>query len=757
MRGRGLVWRLVGIGIAILSSGTLSHDSGAQEGRWQSAAPETVPPSPEEPTAAKAYAVFDRACAQCHQAGRLQVSRVGGGLGDILNLARLARDDSKLTPGHPDGSPLYMFLHTRTGHETDAAGKPLELSAADIDAVREWIRAMPPSAGCSDRVRLPLDAETASVGRLREGLAEADRPHVRFLSLAHMHNACATSDEIKAARHGAVIAVNSLSWGLKPVTLEPVDDTGTILKLDLRDIGWDAARWSRLVSEDPYKGNSDRSTSGGGAVAYRVRADWFAAAAMKGPLYYDLLGLPDRQSTLLSSLRIDESVSIAQARVRRIGLKTSKVARGSRLLQRVPFANGSFWTSYEYAPTPGRVDVFDAPSGPGVRGAAKPDATLSMFSLPSGFSAFYVANGEGVRMTDIPASVLRDDAHPSRRVTVGSGCMACHAFGTRPAVDELRERTLGDTAIPRDIRERIAALHGTSEEMQRLFAEDENRIAGAFAEAGLVPGTRTGGLDELTALITVYERDVSRGGLAAELGVPADALEEAAARANGAAADLLQRVQHAVVSRREVEHAFVALRAAVLKSGEAPAEAPMSRASAGEGHRLIMKTAGVRYKVGDAFAVTVRTTESCYLTLINVDRAGRATVIYPNDFDTTNFLEAEKDLKVPADGAPFVFRLRDQGRETVVGICHTQSRAPPGIKHDFERQRFTELGDFRAFLNRTSGNESDGQGAVAPRPAETSRTRRRGRNAPAAAQTTGPAAGRPDSQARASVIIDIVP
>jgi hypothetical protein len=171
-----------------------------------------------------------------------------------------------------------------------------------------------------------------------------------------------------------------------------------------------------------------------------------------------------------------------------------------------------------------------------------------------------------------------------------------------------------------------------------------------------------------------------------------------------------------------------------------------------EGPELVMKTERDIYKSGDTFSVTVRSREACYLTLINVDRTGRGTVVYPNDFEPNNALEPGRDLRVPADGAPYLFRLREPGRETVIGICHGTQRAPFGIRHDFERQRFTELGNYRAFLNRSVLVDIDDKAKAAQaRPAE--RTRR-GR---AGASPAPSIAGRPDYQVRTAVQILVEP
>lgn len=155
-------------------------------------------------------------------------------------------------------------------------------------------------------------------------------------------------------------------------------------------------------------------------------------------------------------------------------------------------------------------------------------------------------------------------------------------------------------------------------------------------------------------------------------------------------------------------------------------------------------------------AVTVRATPSatCHLTIISVDTKGRATVIFPSDFDTNNRIEQGKNLRVPADGAGYTFRLSQSGRQTFVGLCSASQKVPPGIVHDFERQRFTELGDYRAFVARAWDAAIYGGDRAENRANDTPRRNRRDR----AERTSTPAPAPPavpGSEARTAVEIEV--
>ncbi|MBN9265144.1 MAG: DUF4384 domain-containing protein, partial [Hyphomicrobium sp.] len=106
-----------------------------------------------------------------------------------------------------------------------------------------------------------------------------------------------------------------------------------------------------------------------------------------------------------------------------------------------------------------------------------------------------------------------------------------------------------------------------------------------------------------------------------------------------------------------------------------------------------------RHAAGDELKLSVRTNIDCHLTLISIDAAGFGTVIFPNDFATNNRIAAQVRVSIPAASARYRFRLKDKGRERIVALCTRNEGSVDGIRHDFERQRFQELGPYAAFLD----------------------------------------------------------
>ena len=142
---------------------------------------------------------------------------------------------------------------------------------------------------------------------------------------------------------------------------------------------------------------------------------------------------------------------------------------------------------------------------------------------------------------------------------------------------------------------------------------------------------------------------------------------------------------------------------------------------------------------------------SDYHGFVNPPVVRASTVLFPNEFEQNNLLVAGKELLLPAGGAAYQFRLRDKGRETLIGICQTGSKSLEGLQHDFERQRFTMLGDWRAHLAQLPGTTARTQKAIETPRARPQR-RAKGRPVDVAPSETRAA---PELQARTAIVYDV--
>jgi mono/diheme cytochrome c family protein len=699
-----------------------------------------VPPQPADPTAAKAYRVLEQACAGCHQAGRLKgLSRPAASFGNVLDLATLARTPAYVVPGDPDGSPLYAAVHSRAmppDGSADIAGE--DLTAADLLTLRDWIEQLPPVQVCSARAPLTPAVIGAAVAEAATRLDPVRASTTRYISLAPWHNACASDAELEAARQALTVLLNGLSMGLEPIKLTPSGPSGVLLEFDLAAIGWDKERWDRLSFRAPAAAFIPIDAATRKALEARspvVDGDWLADAATRAPLYYDLLGLPDTLGDLMATIRIDLGDETRGA-VDRIGIKASAIARGNRLLERWSQGTTSAWLSREFAPTAGRPDLFDlavaaAAAGDAARGKLQPDATLVHFDLPNGFAAYFAANGGGQRINEVPGSVLRSERHPSAAVQAAQGCLRCHsgpsAALARGRTDDLKARLLAETSLARDVRDRILAAHPDPSDFQRRIDEDQARLQRAQSAAGIDPTLQVEGIAPLPALIARYQRAVTLTEVAQRTGLAPQRVLELGKFGSASLADVVTRLAFGAVARSDVDAALpeLASRHGLAQTWPTPGPtAPrlpsvVSPASS-TAPELVFKAERPVYQSGDLLAVTVRANFPCTLTLLTLDAKGRATVLYPNEFEGAAPLPPNRETRIPGDKSPYQFRLRDKGQETLIATCSTGNKPVDGIHHDYEKQRFTELGDYRAYLARnwTPRPRTARKGNEAPEPVE---------------------------------------
>ncbi len=113
------------------------------------------------------------------------------------------------------------------------------------------------------------------------------------------------------------------------------------------------------------------------------------------------------------------------------------------------------------------------------------------------------------------------------------------------------------------------------------------------------------------------------------------------------------------------------------------------------------------YNSGQLASLTALASDDCFLTLIGIDRAGVATVLFPNEFEQDNALRGGSSITIPVNSATYQLRVKEPGTESVIGICSAQRRRLPGIVQDYERQRFTVLGNWRVFLSTADSLEAE--------------------------------------------------
>jgi serine/threonine-protein kinase len=460
---------------------------------------EAAPPAGAA-VAAGARAVLRKHCKLCHGSDK----EAKAGL-YVLDPGMLT-GRGLVKPGNPDSSELLQLVECGSM----PPGTRPKLASAERQALRDWIAG---GAG-------PFPAETGEAYVVRSILEDVQRRRAdpaalvasRYVSFNHLWTGLDSSAE--PYRDALLKAVNHLSW--KPLARpEAIDSSGTIFRLDLRDLGWDLTPFDgpkapgekdlprinlfdlilleyplaslTLLPEGPDKTAAEylKSASLARPVLY-VQGDWLVSIATQPPLYDDLLRLPRTLSAL------EERLAIPGQRAGRAawaGLGDSAVSRRNRLVERVPLADGAYWRTYELG-TAGKDEL--------AKGATTPTAPgVMLFSLPNRLNGYFIAGLDGRRL-DTPADgIPADPVARDGLARNGLSCIRCHDAGVKPFTDAARaalERSnLG--ALEKD---RLLTLYPGPATMDGHLAGDRRRFTAALeallghapAREALTPLTR---------------------------------------------------------------------------------------------------------------------------------------------------------------------------------------------------------------------------------------------------------------------------
>jgi mono/diheme cytochrome c family protein len=665
---------------------------------------------PEDPRLAKVFAVFQEHCAQCHQADRQKGTRISGSFGNILDLEAVAREPHLIRLGEPDASPLYQVLldRHRPTDLTRLSNAPTWPTVDDIQTVRKWISESDKRAkACKpDQLITPSDiAKLLDAAALVAG--ETPTRETRVVSLAHFANACATPEEMKGYRDGATKLLNSLSWGARPITLLPIDERQTLLSFKLSDLGWVDEHWDALARSEPRATALDLTgkLQNPGAHPRPIRADWLANAASQPPFYAELLGLPPTLADTERLLGINRDAEFAANRVMRAGVTISTLTRGPRVIERLNVATRRIWLAYDFREAfNAERDPFARPLG-AMRGIPdayqfKPDAARLIFGLPNGFLAFAALDGDGRRVDPLPNRANFDAAGLHSGTGAGLACVSCHQSGLQPFTEGMRAHVSSDKFLaPREIKDRSLALYAPAADWVRILDEDSYRYRRALIQAGIDPDGTNHGLEDIAALARRYNLAVDLATAAAELGLTPSALDKVLATKDLSDTSYAPRLRQGLLSRTDVNKLYMELR---QPSGlaVAPAEPVPTQATAGAALKVDVWTDQPSYRVGDLLTVHAQANGPCHLNLMSIDKVGKATVLFPNEFEPDNMIGGKVNA-FPNDKSAYQFRLREKGYETIVAVCLGSSKLMAGIEPDYERQRFTILGNYENFL-RTS-------------------------------------------------------
>jgi hypothetical protein len=666
--------------------------------------------------------------------------------GNILKFDEITKNVKLIVPGDGHASYIVQQIVNEKMPEDyfDLGTTKDHPSKEDIDALVAWIDNLGKNAATACR---PVITDNEVVGQIAKDLDSSAIPQLRksgtrYLILTNIYNSCIDDKTLDVFRQGAIKLVNSLARLSNVTPIDPIDPAKTILRINIDDLGWSAADWETILAVYPYATRPPDTLLNNAIegltrtkLAY-VRADWFAFTASRPPLYNKLLGLPGTFQELQKQLYVDVDKDIANYTAKRAAFQNSGVSENNRLIERHPSSSGYFWTSYDFGSNEGVKSLFEHPLGPGGADGFQQDGGETIFSLPNGFQGYYLNNAKGQSLDKGPTNIVRDANRAADKrdpsVINGISCMGCHVLGMQKANDEIRAYVLaGRGAFSKATRDAVAALYPEVAQMTAIISGDETTFKNAMMKAGITSFVDSSGTEIIYALSNQYEHPLTLQVAAAEFGESVDEFKKSLMEsAEGANRLLVNLLLLGKVPRDRFERNFIGLAGQITDDEIVTASgAPIAVAKyVSTGLNLSLTSDKPAYHANDTATFTVVSSQDCYLTLVDLDeKGGGATVIFPNKFQQDNRILANSQVIIPGAGAPYQFRLKDPGTETVVAACTDKNVPVDGITHDFSRSAFTSVPDYTRSISRSIAIENvrpAGQSSSAPpaKRAEISRT-----------------------------------
>ena len=376
-------------------------------------------------------AILANRCASCHTYGQGDL----GLWGSVLDLSRLI-DAEIVVPGNPNASRLIDRVVVRG----DMPPRGDRVPATEVTTLKNWIANLkrPVSSPRSDEDI--LDAIAGDVLKARSLSSD-----FRYLSLAHFVDQGRPATEVTRAKNVLAFTVNSLSRRGNIVSMVPIDAQGSIYRIRLSDLGWNAALWDQLTSFYPYclasqvAGHQSLYAQLGTQAPF-VRADWLLDTATQPPLYDLLINLPASVNALAAQLGVNIANDINHPglvepdNLVRFAVKRSGVSLHNRMAERHLGTAGQYlWISYDFKTGVGNEDVFANPLGPkvvdqqGFVHTFANDAGEVIFTMPNGMQGYMLVNAAGQKIAVADTAIVRDIRRPGGVVTNGISCFGCHA------------------------------------------------------------------------------------------------------------------------------------------------------------------------------------------------------------------------------------------------------------------------------------------------------------------------------------------
>ncbi|MEN9554633.1 MAG: hypothetical protein RLZZ232_919 [Planctomycetota bacterium] len=482
--------------------------------------PQPVPVAETPASLAEAQAVagiLKNACYRCHGEGGTNE----GGMNYVASLERVR--EFLVRPGDPEGSLLIRRIaSTDSATLMPPAGEMPQLSPANVQTIRSWIAngAQVPSSQ-SQRTFITAEQVIQTIHADLMTLNERSRRFIRYFTLTHLYNAGVSEEEMQTYRLAFAKLVNSLSWGRQIVLPHEVNDSRTILRVDIRDLNWSSEIWEQILGVNPYPFEPDLPMADAcaeqcGTPEPWVRADWFVFKASRPPLYHQVLRIPDTEKELELLLHVDAPANIEQEKIVRAGFNRSGVSRNNRLIERHEIAYGAYWKSYDFAANTGRQNLFEYPEGPVGDQAFQHDGGELIFTLPNGLQGYMLSDGSGARLDSGPTAIVSDPATHDRTVINGVSCFSCHFAGIIRKEDEIRP-FLEINSDAFDNVGYLRAIYPGQSTLDGHYKSDGQAYLKTLSQLGITNTSRAG--EPVSSMSQRFQAEIPTNMAAAEFGL----------------------------------------------------------------------------------------------------------------------------------------------------------------------------------------------------------------------------------------------
>lgn len=555
-----------------------------------------------------ADAFIGQYCRNCHGPGQNAVGSFPAG-----SLSSIAADAAFVTPGDPDSSRLMKSI---VSGRMPLGSQP---SPAEVARLGEWITALgeKPAAAAAPSGPPPRGRKMVERANMVQvaladltKLDELDRPFIRYFSYRTEYNGvhpCETKEVFKKRLDlftaGFNKMLNSVSSGPRVVVPDEVDQAGNlIVRVDIRDLGWEDYQWDVLVEAYPYgvDPNSDPTltalTNETQSVLPIMRADWFMANSSKPAIYHALLDLPLNIKVLEQRLGIDVEKNINRGDVARAAFDkgASGVSAHNRMVERHDLPQGGYyWKSYDFAGSFDSQSLREHPHGPPENAplavgleSFEHDGGEMIFSLPNGLQGYYLSDAKGNRIDEGPEKIVSYQQRPKDKAPTiinGRSCLDCHADGILTKLDAMREHIKTTNKFDFDQQKFLLKMYIEQAEMDELYDRDRNKFVDSLEAMKATEVTATGTKRSIVApgnkeIVTwyadEYESNLNIDEFAAEFDMEPEEFKGAVRRISDlqvqqlAMQKLLQLESGATIPRFEVEQQYAYLQEAL--TGLAP-------------------------------------------------------------------------------------------------------------------------------------------------------------------------------------------